>query len=335
MLTARHLRERTPAMTPIKTVLLALAMAFAPAALAQTTAPAAAPTVAATPTAENAAAPKAEVLPSVAPTAEVGQPVPKGYEIQTQVTPVGRQALFMHNWILMPTITAISIFVLLLLFYVSFRYRAAANPVPSKVSHNTTIEVVWTLVPVGILLVISLFSFDLLNAQAHPPGKNAITIKAIGNQWYWTYQYPDNGDFEITSNMLPDAEAKKRGEPRLLAVDNRLVVPVGVPIRLQTTSNDVIHAWAVPAFWTQMDAVPGRINETSFLVEKPGVYYGQCNNICGARHGFMPVTVQAVSPEDFARWIASKGGKMKGAAPAAPAAAAATPATTPAPTPKA
>ncbi len=316
-------------MTPIKTIFLALAMTFAPAVLAQAAAPVTTAALAAAATPAAADNGTSYALPTVAPTTEVGQPVPKGYEIQTQVTPIGRQALWMHNWILMPTITVISIFVLLLLFYVSFRYRASANPVPSKVSHNTTIEVIWTLVPVAILLVISLFSFDLLHAQFVPPGKNAITIKAIGNQWYWTYQYPDNGDFEITANMLPDAEAKKRGEPRLLATDNRVVVPVGVPIRLQTTSNDVIHAWAVPAFWTQMDAVPGRINETSFTVDKPGVYYGQCNNICGARHGFMPITVQAVSAEEFARWIASKGGNMKGAAPAAPAAATAT--TTPAP----
>jgi cytochrome c oxidase subunit II len=337
-------------MQPLKTVILALAMAFAPAALAQTTAPAAAPTTApaAAPLGKGDPAIAAQ-LPAVAPaklSAEAGQPVPKGYEIQTQVTPVGRQAEWMHNWILMPIITAISIFVLLLLFWASWRYRAKANPVPSKVSHNTTIEVIWTLAPVAILLVISLFSFDLLHAQFKSPGKNAITLKAIGNQWYWTYEYPDNGGFEVTANMLPDAEAKKRGEPRLLATDNRVVLPVGVPIRLQTTSNDVIHAWALPAFWTQMDAVPGRINEASFLIEKPGVYYGQCGNICGARHGFMPIAVEAVSLADFNRWVVSKGGKPKGApdapsaapapnaaAPAAVPPAAAVPA--PAPTPKA
>ena len=328
-------------MLPIKTVILAMAMALAPAAMAQTTAPAAAPTAAPVAKAAAPAATDVPVPAPAAPVADVGQPVPKGYEIQTQVTPVGKQARFMHDWVLMPTITAISIFVLLLLFWVSWRYRAKANPVPSKVSHNTTIEVIWTLAPVAILLVIALFSFDLLHAQFKSPGKNAITLKAIGNQWYWSYEYPDNGGFEITANMLPDAEAKKRGEPRLLATDNRVVLPVGVPIRLQTTSNDVIHAWALPAFWTQMDAVPGRINEASFLIEKPGVYYGQCGNICGARHGFMPIAVEAVSLEDFNRWVISKGGKPKGApdapaAAAAPAAPADTPApAAPAPTPKA
>ncbi len=310
-------------MTPIRSIFFAVALALAPAALAE--APVATP-------AANVIAPAAEAkteFPMSAPVLTVGQPVEKSYGIQEQVTPRGRQALFFHNAILMPIITAISVFVLLLLCWVAFRYRRAANPVPSKISHNTTIEVVWTLAPVVILLGIVWPSVSLLHAEFASPGKEAITIKAIGNQWYWSYEYPDNGGFEITSNMLPDAEAKKRGEPRLLAVDNRVVVPVGVPIRLQTTSADVIHAWSVPAFWTQMDAVPGRINEASFTVEKPGVYYGQCYNICGAKHGFMPIAVEAVTPEKFALWVASKGGTPKGAAPAA--AAAVTPATTPSP----
>ena len=233
----------------------------------------------------------------------------------------------MHNALLMPIIVAISLFVLGLLFWASFRYRRKANPVASKTSHNTLIEVAWTLIPVLILVVISVPSISLLVAQYRPVGKDAITLKAIGNQWYWSYEYPDNGGFEVTANMLPDAEAMKRGEPRLLATDNRVVLPVGVPIRLLTTSNDVIHAWAVPAFWTQMDAVPGRTNEASFTIEKPGVYYGQCNQICGARHGYMPITVEAVSKEAFAAWVASKGGTVKGAKSAA---AAVTPVVSPA-----
>ena len=248
-------------------------------------------------------------------------PVAQGIDIQPQVTPIGRQALWMHTYVLMPIIVSISVFVLALLFWASWRFRAKANPVPSKTTHNTLIEVIWTLVPVLILLGIAVPSISLLAAQYKPLGKDAITIKAIGNQWYWSYEYMDNGGFEVTANMLPDAEAKRRGEPRLLATDNRVVVPVGVPIRLLTTSNDVIHAWSVPAFWTQMDAVPGRINQTHFLVEKAGVYYGQCYQICGARHGFMPITVEAVSPADYARWVAShKGGVSKGAKPAATAA---------------
>ncbi len=311
-------------MQPLKTVILALAMVLAPGAMAQTTAPAEAPTSATSQGKVGRGDPAiAAELPAVSkssqqtPDTTIGQPIPNGYELQPQVTPVGRQARWMHDWILMPTIVGISILVLMLLLYASWRYRAKANPVPSKVSHNTTIEVIWTLAPVAILLVIALFSFDLLHAQQKPPGKNAITIKAIGNQWYWSYEYPDNGGIEITANMLPEAEAKRRGEPRLLATDNRLVLPVGVPIRLQTTSNDVIHAFAVPAFWAQMDAVPGRINETSFTVERPGVYYGQCNNICGARHAFMPIAIEAVSLAEFNRWVVAKGGNPKGMAPRA------------------
>jgi cytochrome c oxidase subunit II len=302
----------------LKAGLLAVGLLLAPATIAQQVTPA----VTANPA---AAAPVATAAPVIAapaasaPVAGIGQPVSGGLGIQTQVTPNGRSALWMHDALLMPIIVAISLFVLGLLFWASFRYRRKANPVASKTSHNTAIEIAWTLIPVLILVVISVPSISLLAAQYKPVGKDAITLKAIGNQWYWSYEYPDNGGFEVTANMLPDAEAKKRGEPRLLATDNRVVLPVGVQIRLLTTSNDVIHAWAIPAFWTQMDAVPGRINEASFTIEKPGVYYGQCNQICGARHGYMPITVEAVSKEKFALWVASKGGTMKGAKPAAAA----------------
>jgi cytochrome c oxidase subunit II len=217
----------------------------------------------------------------------------------------------------------ISVFVLLLLFWVVFRFRKAANPVASKTSHNTLIEVLWTLIPVLILVGIAIPSISLLAAQFKPAPAGAITLKAIGNQWYWVHNYPDLG-VEVTSNMLPDAEAKAKGEPRLLAVDNRIVLPVNTPIRLLTTANDVIHAWAIPAFWIKLDAVPGRINETSFTVEKTGVYYGQCSELCGVKHGFMPIAVEVVSKEDFATWIRAKGGKMPGDdAPAADAPAAA------------
>ena len=303
--------------TIFKTGLLAFGLILAPASLAQPASTAVTETSAPTVSADAPV-----VLPAVtAPVAGVGQPVPGGLGIQPQVTPNGRSALWMHDALLMPIIVIISLVVLALLLWASFRYRRAANPVASKTAHNTTIEVLWTLLPVLILVAISIPSISLLAAQYKPPGKDAITLKAIGNQWYWSYEYPDNGGFEITANMLPDAEAKKRGEPRMLATDNRVVLPVGVPIRLLTTSNDVIHAWAIPAFWTQMDAVPGRINEASFTIEKTGVYYGQCNQICGARHAYMPITVEAVSQEQFALWVASKGGTMKGAKPTAPAAA--------------
>ncbi len=297
-------------------VLIALGLAFSAPVIAQGT------PAAATATATNAtvaATPAVAAPAELKPVADVGQPIPNGYELQPQVTKNGQFALWMHNWLLMPIITAISVFVLGLLFWVAFRYRKSANPVPSTTSHNTLIEVIWTLVPVLILVGISIPSIGLLAAQYKPVGKNAVTIKATGNQWFWSYTYPDHGDFEIVSNMLTDEQAKASGQPRLLAVDNRIVVPVGIPVRVLTTSNDVIHAFAVPALWTKMDAVPGRINETSFTIEKPGVYYGQCSELCGARHGFMPIAVEAVSPAVFAQWIASKGGTMPGAKPAATA----------------
>lgn len=314
-------------MKTLKTLMMALSLAAVPlAANAQDAAPAPAPAAAQAPA---AAAP---AFQHRAPEADIGQPIPGGFKIQPQVTEVGEDAQWFHNVLLMPIITIISVFVLLLLAYAMIRFRAKANPVPSKTSHNTLIEIVWTLVPVLILLVIAVPSIRLLAHQYAQP-KPDLTIKVIGNQWYWTYQYPDNGDFELVSNMLPDAEAKKRGEPRMLGVDERVVVPVNAIVKVIVTSNDVIHSWAVPAFWTKMDAVPGRLNETWFKADREGVYYGQCSELCGARHGFMPIAVEVVSKEKFAEWVRSKGGKMPGeaeaAAPAptaAPAVAAAEPA---------
>jgi cytochrome c oxidase subunit 2 len=248
-----------------------------------------------------------------APDAAVGQPIDDAWGFQPQVTPIGEEALFFHNWILMPLITIISIFVLFLLLYVIVRFRRGANPTPSRTTHNTLLEVLWTLVPVLILVAIAVPSIRLLAHQYSPP-KADLIIKATGNQWYWTYSYPDHGDFEIVSNMLSDADAKKRGEPRLLAVDERVVVPVGATVKMIVTSADVIHAWGIPAFWAKIDAVPGRLNETWFKTERPGVYYGQCFELCGARHAYMPIAVEVVSPAQFAAWVASKGGTMPGGA---------------------
>ena len=319
-----------------KTLLLALGLALAPAAMAQdatATAPAAnaaAPAAAADNAAAPVAAPKAEATPETPPVAGVGMPTPDAMHLQDQVTPNGRKALWMHNYILVPMMFIISLLVLALLLWVVVRYRRAANPNPSRTSHNTLIEVIWTLVPVLILVAIAVPSISLLAAQFKPAGKDALTVKAIGNQWYWTYSYPDNGGFEIVSNMLQDKPtngSRPRTDadgPRLLAVDNRLVIPVNREIRLITTSNDVIHSFAVPAFWAKIDAVPGRINEITFKVEKEGVYFGQCSELCGARHGFMPIAIEVVSEAKFAQWVAAKGGTMPGSAPAplAPAPAA-------------
>lgn len=217
-------------------------------------------------------------------------------------------ALWLHDALLLPIITVISLFVLGLLLWVMVRYRRAANPVASKTSHNTLIEVLWTLIPV----IITSWSLPSRRSAFLPetlqsrPARMPVTIKVIGHQWYWScHQYPDHGDFEVVSNMLPAAEAAKRGEPRLLAVDNRIVVPVNTEIKAIVTSDDVIHSFAVPAFWTKMDAVPGRANEVTFQGRKEGLYYGQCSELCGARHGFMPIAVEVVSKETFARWVAS------------------------------
>ncbi len=273
----------------------------------------------------------------LAPTPGIGQPVEGVIGIQPQVTQIGQDARWFHDAMLMPIITIISLFVLFLMFWVILRYRRSANPTPSKNAHNTLIEVLWTLIPALVLVVIAVPSIGLLARQFKPAGKDAVTVKVVGHQWNWSYFYPDHlGDTEILSNMLPDAEAKKRGEPRLLGVDNRLVVPVDTEIRVIVTSDDVIHSWAVPAFWTKMDAVPGRLNEVTFKVMKgkEGVYYGQCSELCGVRHGFMPIAVEVVSKENFAKWVASKGGSMPGAKPAAPEVPGA-PVVAPVPTPPA
>ena len=246
----------------------------------------------------------------------VGQPDGR-WRLQDQFTPIGEEAAWFHDWILMPAITIISLFVLALLGWVIVRYRRAAHPEPSRTTHNTTLEVAWTLVPVLILVVIAVPSIRLLAHQYSPPEAD-LTVKAVGNQWYWTYEYPDHG-IELVSNMLSDADADARGEPRQLAVDERLVVPAGATVKVIVTSNDVVHAWGVPAFWVKIDAVPGRLNETWFRTDRPGLYYGVCYELCGARHGYMPITVEVVAPDRFAAWVASQGGTMPGAAAAAPA----------------
>ena len=254
-----------------------------------------------------------------------GQPHDWGVGFQDQYSDDGEWALWMHDAILLPIITVISLLVLGLLLWVVYRYRRGRNPVPSKTSHNTLIEIIWTVVPVIVLVVIAVPSITLLARQYKSPPEDALTVKVTGYQWYWGYTYPDNGGFEVISNMLPEEEAAKRGEPGHLAADNRLVVPYGEPIRVQVTGADVIHAFAVPSLWFKIDAVPGRLNERMLTIKEKGIYYGQCSELCGARHGYMPIVVEAVSRPEFEAYIRSKGGTLPGdaaaAAPAAPAAA--------------
>ncbi|MBB5684193.1 cytochrome c oxidase subunit II [Sphingobium boeckii] len=324
-------------MNILKTAILAFGLMLAPSAAMATpgaTAPAAVAANAAAPAdaVANAAAP---VWPVTPPVAGIGQPVNGAIGIQPQVTKLGEEALWMHDIILMPVMVIISLLVLGLLFWIAARYRAKANPIASKTSHNTAIEVIWTLLPVLILVGIAIPSISLLAKQYKPAPKEAITLKATGNQWNWSYEYPDHG-IEFTANMLPEKDEAAPGTafrtdadgPRLLAADNRIILPVGVPIKLLTTASDVIHSWAMPAFWIKMDAVPGRTNETSFTIEKPGVYFGQCSELCGDKHAYMPIVVEAVSPARFAEWVKFKGGKMPGSEPVAAAVAPAAPAAT-------
>lgn len=282
----------------------------------------------ATPAADATAATAATpAFPQAAPTPGIG--VPDGrLGLQDQVTELGQRAAGFHNGPLLLMCVIISLFVLVLLAYTMFKFRRGANPTPSRTSHNTLLEMVWTLVPVLVLVAIAIPSIRLLAAQYSPPPAD-LTIKVVGNQWYWTYQYPDNGGFEIVSNMLKEQgdPALKPGErfrtdadgPPLLAADERLVIPAGKVVKFLITSNDVIHSFAVPAFWTKMDANPGRINQDWVKVDRPGVYFGQCSELCGARHGFMPIAVEVLAPAQFDAWLASKGGTPKGAKPPVPA----------------
>jgi cytochrome c oxidase subunit 2 len=298
-------------------------MALAAAAMT-TSAAAAAPAVAPTAIEATANTSATPATPAVAADAQFGVPRPGALGIQEQVTEIGREAATFHNVWLLTLCAVISLFVLALLAYTMVRYRRGANPTPSRTSHNTFIEVVWTLVPVLILVAIAIPSIRLLQHQYSPPAAD-LTVKVIGNQWYWTYQYPDNGGFELVSNMLKEQSDVKPGErfrtdadgPKMLAVDERIVIPAGKVVKFLVTSNDVIHAFAVPAFWTKIDANPGRINETWAKVDRPGVYFGQCSELCGARHGYMPIAVEVVPEAQFAAWVASKGGTMPGSRPAA------------------
>jgi cytochrome c oxidase subunit II len=219
---------------------------------------------------------------------------------QNPVTPV-MDRLDAFHYLLLIIMIAICVLVLALLLYVGFRFHHRRHPTPSRTSHNTVIEVIWTVVPVIILVIIAVPSFRILYymEKAEAP---EMTIKAIGHQWYWEYQYPDQGDFTFSSYMIPDEEIKP-GQHRLLEVDNRIVVPVNTTVRVLTTSADVIHAWAVPAFGIKKDAIPGRMNETWFRAEAEGVFYGQCSEICGTGHGYMPLAVEVVSRERFDQWV--------------------------------
>ena len=243
----------------------------------------------------------------------LGQPHPWQLGLQEGVTPIKHSIADLHSMLLI-IITAITVFVLALLLYVMVRFGAKKNPVPSRISHNTFVEIAWTLIPVLILVVIAVPSFRLLYAEDRIP-KADMTLKVTGHQWYWSYEYPDNGGFGFDSLMVQTDDLKK-GQPRLLETDNHVVVPVDTTVRIQITGADVLHAWMVPALGVQIEAVTGRLNESWFKAEKEGIFYGQCTELCGINHGFMPISVEVVSKEKFKEWAAAA--KKKFAADEAP-----------------
>lgn len=232
--------------------------------------------------------------------AAMGQPSPWQINLQQAATPI-MEAIHGFHFFLTVIITLITAFVLGLLLFVMLRFNERANPTPSRTTHNTLLEVVWTVVPALILVTIAVPSFRLLFDQLDIP-KTDLTVKATGTaQWTWVYEYPDHG-FQFDSTMLQDNE-RKAGQPRLLAVDNELVVPVNKTIRVQTTAEGIIHAFAVPSFGIKIDAIPGRLNETWFRATREGMYYGQCSELCGVNHAFMPIAVRVVSEQEFNAWL--------------------------------
>ena len=241
------------------------------------------------------------VLGARAAMAGLGQPSPWQFGLQQSATPVMDNIIWFHDFLLY-IITAIAAFVLVLLLIVMVRFNARSHPTPSRTTHNTLLEVAWTTIPIMILLVIAVPSFKLLFFQLIPPPAE-LTVKATGKQWYWSFSYPDNGGFEFDSAMVKE-ESLKQDQPRLLAADTEMVVPVNKNVHVLTTGADVIHSFAVPSFGIKIDAIPGRINETWFKATREGIFYGQCSELCGRDHAFMPINVRVVSEQAFAAWVA-------------------------------
>jgi len=249
-----------------------------------------------------------------AASAGTGEPSPWQMNMQGMVTEIGRDVAVFHDWLLW-LITAISLFVLVLLVAVIIRFNERRNPVPSRTTHNSVLEVAWTVVPVLILIAIAIPSFRLLREQLVIP-QHDIVVKATGYAWYWGYEYPsDQGGFKFDSNMV-DQKDLKPGQPRLLTVDNEMVVPVGKVVRLQVTAADVLHNFAVPSLGQRLDAIPGRLNETWFKADQEGVFHGQCSELCGNGHPYMPITVRVVSEQQYADWLAEAKQKFASTGPA-------------------
>lgn len=254
-------------------------------------------------------------MPVGASRAAEGRPRPWEWWHQAPVTPLMERVDAFHYFIFW-IMVGICALVVALMAYVLVRFNAKRNPTPTRTAHNTTIEIIWTIVPVLILISIAIPSFRLLY-YTDLTADAEMTVKVTGRQWYWDYEYPDHGGFTITSLMIPEEELEP-GQPRLLAVDNPLVLPVDTTVRIQITGGDVVHSWAVPSFGIKTDAIPGRLNETWARIESEGVYYGQCSEICGVGHAYMPIAVRAVSKEEFAQWVRQAQAEFAGTAPPAP-----------------
>jgi len=235
-------------------------------------------------------------------------PHPWQINFQRPATELMENIEWLHEF-LMIIMSGVVVVVMFLIAFVCIRYNAKANPVPSKFTHNVLIEVIWTIIPVILLVIIAVPSFRILYYAEHPP-KADMTLKVVGYQWYWHYIYPDNGNLEFDSYMK-DTKDLQPGEMRLLEVDNRVVLPAGKVIRIITTGADVIHSFAVPSFGIKIDTIPGKMNETWIKVNEPGVYYGQCSELCGVNHGFMPIAVEIVTEEQFAKWVDAAKEKFK------------------------
>ncbi len=246
------------------------------------------------------------------------QPKPWQMHLQDAATPIMQEIRWFEQytlWFIVP----ITLFVLFLLIWVGYRFRASANPNPSRTSHNTLIEVIWTVGPVVILLFLAIPSFNLLTAQYTPPEEPKLTIKATGYQWYWGYEYQNEAAVSFDALLLKDEDRAEAGKedmgvyPRLLAVDNEIVVPVNTTVRLLVTAADVLHSFAMPSFGIKVDAVPGRVNETWFKAEKEGLFYGQCSELCGKDHAYMPIGFRVVSQAQYDTWLAAAGSDLTGA----------------------
>lgn len=262
----------------------------------------------------RAAAPAALAAVGLTSSAFAAAPEPWQLGMQDPATPVQVMLNSFHNELLV-IITLITLFVLGLMIYTMVRFRADRNPTPARATHNTMLEIAWTVIPIIILVVIAIPSFKLLYFGDRTAAAD-MTIKVTGHQWYWSYEYPDNENLTFDSYMVQDADIKP-GQHRLLEVDNRLVVPVNANVRVLVAGTDVIHSWFIPSFGVQIYAMPGRTNETWFRAEKAGVYYGQCNQICGINHAYMPIAIEVKSKEDFGRWLADAKKQFAGAKPPA------------------